>query len=384
MTYAVQREERAFVTEESTYGVIPAAPAAGEALRFLQITVSPTEDRPFRRDKRATRSFLETIQMRKNVSWSMNGYLLPSGAAGTAPDGWDSILEAAFGLETINASTSVVYTLVKEFSKSFTITRAYGNAAAYAVAAEAVRGCVPQTVTFNLSGADAAMIEVSGFGADVLRAMRAEIVADSGTVVEVVAGKAKGFDAGMYIDVDTIADNLITAVSEADDELTMAAHTAQLAGEFVVPSACVKSQTFTSTAKPIGGILGSCSLDSSSFSIISAQIVLNNNPNQHNDKYGFNRTSGHSLGNREVTGSITFRVDDTNIIDLIRSKNNTLRDLQLVAGTVAGSIATFDLNTVLFDLTPIPAGEEGDLIVTLPFRALGSSAGENELTLTFT
>lgn len=383
MTFAVQREEKAFITEETSFGVIPSAPASGEAIRFMEIVVNKSEDRPFRRDKRNSRSYLDIITMRKSVSWSIRGYLLPGGAAGTAPDGWDSILEAAFGTETINGGVSVVYNVTKEFEKSFTLTRAYGNALAYAVGAEAVRGCVPQTVTFNLSGNEPAMIEVSGVAADVLHASKGTISADSGTVVTLGTGEAKGYDVGMYVNIDSIADHVISALDESAHTITVAAHAAQTPGEFVVPAAVVKSQTFGASAKPIGGILGSCSLDATAFSIISAQVVLNNNPNIHNDKYGTDKASGFSMHNREVTGSITFRVTHSNFYDLVKSKSGSLRDLQLVAGTTAGLIATFDLNTVVFDLTPIPSGEEGDLIVTMPFRALGSS-GEDELTLTFT
>jgi hypothetical protein len=325
---------------------------------------------------------LETIVRRKSVSWSVEGYLLPSGAAGTVPDGWDVILEAAFGLQTTNASTSIVYTLIKEYAKSITLHRALGNSGATSVFAEMVRGAVPQTVEFMLSGQDEAKIKVSGFAADVLRAGHTLVASDNGTVVNVTSGDGAMFDAGQYINVNSQTNQLIASI--ATDAITLPAHTAGNSSELVVPSACVTSQTYVATAVPVAGISGSCSLAGSSLDILSAKIVLNNGAVAHNNKYGVDKTDSFHLGNRSVTGEVTVRLLDTNFVRIAKTKNATKVALSLVSGTAAGSIATFTLANVILDYTAIPSDASEDIIVTVPFTAYASSSLEDELVLTLT
>jgi hypothetical protein len=382
--YALGREEKLFVVAESTYGAAAAAPAATDALRFLEASFTQAIERAPRDDKRATRSLLELIQRRKTVDWSVSGYLLPSGAAGTAPDGWDELLTAGFGTETINAGVSVVYTLALEGCPSLTLHRAFGLSSTQSQGGEMIRGAVVSSVNFALSGSDEAKVTVSGFAADVLRAGVGTVSTDDGSdVVLAEADRARAFDAGMYVDVDSESGLLISAVDEGTNTLTMAAHTAQTAADPVVPSVVPLAQTFAAGASPIAGILGSTDLDSSSFNIISAEINVSNNDNPHNDRYGSDKTTSFNRGNRSVTGNMVVRLTDTNFVDIARTKNNELRDLQIVSGTSAGSIATFDLNQVNFDYSAINPGGPEDIQVTLPFTALASSA-EDELTLTLT
>lgn len=382
--YAFGRQEKLYAVPETTYGAAASAPAAGNAVRFLEASFAQSEDRIPRSDKRGTRSLLETIVQRLSVQWSVRGYLLPSGAAGTAPDGWDDIFEAGFGTETINASTNVIYSLAKEFEKTLTFHRAFGSSLTDASLAEMVRGGVVNQLQFTLSGSEPAMVSASGFAADILRAGRGTINTDSGTVINFSGtGEAHNFDAGQYVDIDSVTDQLISSVSTGANTITVPSHSAQSNGEFVAPSACIKGQTFTSTAVPISGILGSCSLEGTTLTIKGAEINLNNGAVAHNDHYGTNKTDGYHQGNRSVEGSIRVRLDASNFNRVAKTRRSTKIALSLVSGTVAGSIATFALSNVIVDYTPIPSNAEGDIEVNLPFKAYGSS-GEDELTLTLT
>lgn len=384
-TFGLGREEKLYVVPEASYGSAASAPAASNAVKFKEFSLSQTEERVYREDKRGTRSYQETIPRRKSVEWSLTGYLLPSGAAGTAPDGWDDVFESAFGTETINASTSVVYTLAKEFSKPLTLHRAVGHSLSTAVFSEMARGAVVNQITFNLSGVEEAMVQVSGFAADVLRAGKGTINTDSGTVVNFTGtGEAHNFDAGMYVDIDSINDSLISAVNTTANTITVGSHSAQSNGEFVVPSACIKGQTFTSTAVPVSGILGSCTLESASTEILAATITIDNGAKPHNDVYGTDKNTSFHLGNRTVTGSITVRLDDANFQKIAKSRRSSKIALSLVSGTTAGSIATFTLGNVVVEYTPIQMVAVDDVTVTLPFKAYATSSGEDEISLTLT
>ena len=382
---AIGRQEKLFVVPETTFGTAASAPASGNAIRFMEANFAQAEERIYRTDKRSTRSYLETIVKKVSVQWSLKGYLLPSGAAGTAPDGWDDIFESAFGTETVNASTSVVYSLAKEFEKPLTFHRGMGSSLSDASFGEMIRGGVVNQLTFNLDGTSEAMVSASGFAADILRAGVGTISTDSGTLITFSGtGEAHNFDAGIYVDVDSVTDQLISAVNTTGNTITVPSHTAQSNGEFVVPSAVIKSQSFVSTAVPISGILGSCTLESTSFTILGAEITLNNGAKVHLDHYGTSKADGYHQENRSVEGSLRCRLDATTFNRVAKSRRSSKIALSLVAGTAAGSIATFTMSNVIIDYSPIPSSAEGDIFVTLPFKAYASSSLEDELVLTFT
>lgn len=379
--YALGREHKIYVQAETTYGAAAAAAAATDALRFRTASFSQKEDRVTRGDRRPTRSAMKRIVRRMDVDWQINGYLMPGGALGVAPDGWDAILAAAFGTETINASTSVVYTLAKEFEKSLTFHSVYGNALSVGVLGEMIRGAVVSQLQFSFSGAEETMITATGFAADSLRAGKSLVVSDNGTVVNVTAGDGAKFQAGQYIDVGTARNVLISSIST--DALTCAAHAAGTLNDVVAPAACVTSATYVSTADAISGILGSCTLGGSAFEIVSGSITLDTGAAKHNDKFGSNKTNGFHQNNRDVKVSLTFRLNEDNFLALSKCRDITTRALTIVSGTTAGLIATFSLPAVEFNLQALPSTPDSDLLVTIEGVALGSS-GEDEISLTLT
>lgn len=380
MTVALGREEKLYAVPEVTFGTA-VQPVAGDAVRFKSLQFGMNQVQVNRDDRRATRSYLAKVVRRKDATWSASGYLLPSGAAGTAPDGWDALLKAGFGTEALSGGVSAAYTLLKENTKSLSLHRAIGYAAATDIAAETMRGCVVNQLQFKLSGQDEALITASGMGKDVLRAGVTTIVSDSGTAVAVASGKGPLFDAGMYVDVGATSAVLINSV--ATDTLTCASHGAGSNGNAISPTICNTSQTFTSTAVPVAGILGSVTLDSASFTVVTAEITLQNGVQMHNDTFGYDSAQSFHLNERTVNGNIAFRLTDANALNIFKTKSFGNSSLTLVCGTTAGSIATFSLPIVRFDYAAIQIGGAQDIIVTMPFQALGSS-GEDELSLTFT
>jgi hypothetical protein len=291
--------------------------------------------------------------------------------------GWRVLLEHVFGEEVVTGGTDVAYNLQKEFSKSFSLHRGIGNGD-NANFAELMRGCVSSEATFSLTGENETLVTLTGFGADVLRAGRTQVVSDTGTVVTVTEGHGEKFDVGMFIDVGDQTGLLISAIT--GDELTVPAHTATSAADPVVPSICTISQTFQADSKPVSGILGSVELAEEQFEVISAELTVNNNVQMHNDRYGLDKADGFHLSNRSVEGSITIRLNDANVLEVFKTRANEETDLELVVGTAPGSIFEFNLPHVNFEYTAIPGVEVEDMQVTLPFMGMGDD-GEDELSL---
>lgn len=115
--YAAGFRETVFVCPEPVYGTI-VHPAATDAIDFMTASLEFKQERVNRADKTSTRSYRERISHRKETTWSLNMYALPSGTTGVAPD-IDPGLVAAFGRKVVlgtvhtHAATPCTPTLIK-------------------------------------------------------------------------------------------------------------------------------------------------------------------------------------------------------------------------------------------------------------------------------
>lgn len=104
-TFAAGYREILFVSKETTYGTI-VHPAATDAIQHQKASFDYSQDRITRADKTSNRSMRERITHRKQVTWNVDLYILPSGTGVTAPD-IGHALEFTFGsVRTVaNATT---------------------------------------------------------------------------------------------------------------------------------------------------------------------------------------------------------------------------------------------------------------------------------------
>lgn len=109
MAFTYSAQQRLFIKEQSGTGVPSSSFAAGDACAITSYDDNVTQDALTSSDKDGTFGPVIGNLDAKAVNWSAVMDLRPSGTAGTAPD-CNSLLKSAFGLETINAGTSAVYT----------------------------------------------------------------------------------------------------------------------------------------------------------------------------------------------------------------------------------------------------------------------------------
>jgi hypothetical protein len=156
------RNERLYLQNEASYGVVPnssgAATVAGSNYcAHIGFQMTPRVGMIVRPSKTGSRTVRSGQGGRRAGSWNGNFEMLAGSAAGVAPD-CDPILRAIFGAApTINAGTSVVYNLadpVLSFSAFSFITP---NTLMQRIAA----GCVARSASFRLNQ-DAATFETSG------------------------------------------------------------------------------------------------------------------------------------------------------------------------------------------------------------------------------
>ena len=110
--HALPRERKFYAKRETTLGV-PAQPAAIDAVKVLGGTQfgSAAITRSDRNDNRTTRDVLERITGNIDpIDFTVEAYLIPSGAAGTAPD-IGEVIKHAMGVETVSGGVAVTYAL---------------------------------------------------------------------------------------------------------------------------------------------------------------------------------------------------------------------------------------------------------------------------------
>ena len=151
-------------------------------------------------DSRTTRSLLERYSGKKTASWSSEHYIAPSGSAGTAPD-VGVLIKAVMGTETVNASTSVVYTLSDSQTglTSVSIVHHFND-----VFMEACKGGWVDSMQISGKGGDAPRIKFDGGAADIVSTGTSTTNGStSGTTVTVQTADADNFDVDSVIKVGT-------------------------------------------------------------------------------------------------------------------------------------------------------------------------------------
>jgi hypothetical protein len=136
---------------------------------------------------------------------------------------------------------------------------------------------------------------------------------------------------------------------------------------------------------PSPGITGSVTLaGNSGIEIVAFEVTLKNNIKPMADEAFSAVVTDFIPGYREVTGSLTVRCAKDQALELGKRRAFGTRDLQVVSGSGTGKVCTIDLDDVEFQFSALDIPESEEVVITLPFIALASSATANdELTITF-
>lgn len=375
--HALGRELKFYANEESTYGTF-AKPAGTDAAKVLATNFEMVEAREGRADSRQTRSLLERITGRREVSWSVESYVLPSGSAGTPPD-IHPMLKNALGTYANVGGTSDTYSPSKTDSDfvGMTLVRHLSD-----VYMEAIFGAVVQTLGLAVTGTEPARFSFDGFGASWAKTgySTASGVYSGGTV-DVQANEGENFDAGSVVklgsDDNSGAGWEVTSVS--NDELTISGSPSGSDADAVSPFA----PTETTAGSPLWGLTGSFTVGGTAHPITGFNLQVANNFKAINDEHNQNKVTDFIQGLRAVTGDFSFRMRRDQIIRLLTLKNYATAALVCGIGTVAGKILTANVPYAELEWSAVEVPEAEEATVTVPFTALGSS-GEDECSLVFT
>ena len=380
--HALGRNLRFFCKKESAaggaYGTSGQEALAGtDAAKVLSASMEFTVTRNDRMDARTSRSVMERITGKQEVSWSCESYLLPAGST-TAPD-IDPLIEAAMG-GAFGASTAKTY----KFSDSNALPTVHMMRTANDVLREDLFGCYVEDMNITASGGEEPKISFSGgaFNYALTGSGTTEGTGSSATSLITESGQGVNFMVGSVISFNSLADKIVTAKSS--DTLTIASSSWSDA-QAITPT----TYTETTAGNPVNGISGSLVLNSVTLPVTAFDVTVTNGVKALSDEAFEKGTSDFVAGYRSVKGNISVRARKDFIKSLAQryvqttaTADPTFSSVALVVtmGGVTGKKVVATMSKIEIDFAGIDVPEAEEAILSLPFTALGTS-GSDELTL---
>ena len=394
--HALGRNLKFFVTPETTLGTYAAlsdpASSTTQGMRVLSSSMEYNQERVDRADARGdTRSLENRITRRVECTYSVESYLLPSGSAGTVPD-IDLLLKAVMGTGTtgtvtvgsVSGVTGCKYSLTAtQAMDSFCLTRETSG-----VVQQRMRGCYGGEFTITGSGADEPKITFSGTGIDMWNVGRTTADGAGTSTTSLVVATGTGLQLGTpsasypaQIDIGALENYEVTGVSTDTATITPAASWSD--GAVIKPY----SPALGDSGVPINGVSGSVTVAGtlSAMPITAFDVTVSNNTKAINDEAFTNLMTDFIPGFRSVTGNITVRANQDQIIELNKRKNFGTRNIEIVLGdsSSTGNYAVISMPKCEFGFGALEIPEAEEATFTLPFTALASGTGENEIVLGF-
>lgn len=365
-----------YAKAESTFGT-GVVPVATDAMRVLSFDAQHVPTWNPVNDRRGTRSPMEQVEGRSIANWSLSAVFRPSGSLGTAPD-IGILMEHAMGTETVNASTSVVYTLAKAMTgKYLTVVADFDNFHQFVVGAivQTMRirwGGEEQVIVVDFSGQAKAYGETGNTAADGAGSSATALVVDDldflsqYSIISIDGDDNSG------------AGHHVTAVNHSTETATISSHTWS-DNDVVAPFLPAP----TTAGSPVAGYKGQISLDGDSTQInhVRGEIVHNTGLSLINKEHGDNEASAVTQRRRSTTFDLEFLVKEGNTNVLSEARRGVAQDLYVTLGDTAASRMKCDLANSYFNDPRVVPADEGEQSMTFSGVALGSS-GEDELAIT--
>ena len=374
--YAYGREQIVYVKEEgaAAYGTL-VHPVLTDAIKVLNCNFTHGQERKDRLEKGTTRSVISRFSGRKTAGFSIEKYILPSGAKGTPPD--DALLwEALFGSEEIHSETSVDYILLAEPALSLSL---FNNIGPHR---EALSGAVPSKLSLKFGGADEPKVTFSGDAKDHYLC-GSDTLDEAASSSAIVVHDARQFSIGMLIKVGS-DDNSgagfeITDIDYDTDTLTLNASATADDESAVVPLPV--SATTSGDVIPV--IVGTVQIGTPEILITGCTFDVDQKVALRNDEFGSASARGHRHPEfRDVTCSLDLYFEKAAAKWLNDAKRFTAQDIEVNLGDTDGYKLEIDADQVEFDIPNITVPDTGECTITLSGRCLGSS-GEDELVVKF-
>ena len=369
-----------YAVVESVYRTPPAL-AATDANRHLELTLSSKKNREPSPEKRGTPDEQQSLPRRQTSEFDLSSIMWePSGTLGTASD-VHLFLKAGFGAQTTPNKNTTVAAMPAPTTTSATLTSAAGLAVGdliiFTVATGARREVTriltiaTNDITFNTISVAP---DVPGAAVSGVNYKLASNITESLSIFKYY--NAGGFKQAVYGSFV----NRIQVTFDGTKEVMLAI--SGPAGEYAdttFGTVQAKPGSHTTAGTPASGLVGNFYVDGVAFLVIAATVTIDNALELRNKELGTSLATGLAgRGNlRKVTGSVTFYLEDTNLLG--KANNVTHGVLRLVVGQTNGFMVSAVLPNVEFEI-PDVGNEIGPKELTIEYVAYAVN-GNDAVTL---
>lgn len=379
---ATASEEILFVKKETVSGVL-VHPVGSDVIRAVGVASTNQSDELLEDGQLSNRrSRLSKIKGRTNPgSWSFTTYVKPSGTLGAAPE-HTVLFECLMGKKTGGGGSPVVYSFDSaNVLPSFSLWRKVGHSVF------GMAGCTVNQAGFSISGGNIAAISWSGEFMKWYRAGTTTLASSVGAIdTEITVTDASLFTPNTKITIGSLTNSgsgfLITAVNYTTNKLTIspAAGGTASAGDVVAPF--LPTPTYAS-GTPVHGKLGIVTINDTPAVVLEANIQVTNNVKYYVDeKNGVMYPTVYGTPSfRDVNGNLRIYYYKNIPGYFYRSEYQIQDELVIPAGDVSGKIMELSCPYIEYE-TPSLEGDT-EVMVSIGFTAVGSSTGDDELTITF-
>jgi hypothetical protein len=376
-----QHERSFFAMAQTTLDTMVRAASAG-AVKILAFSAEYDQARAERKHNRTTRGRRGAVSGQRTISWSLEKELIPSGAAGTAPDDQE-FWQSAFGTETINGGVSAVYSLSTTQAMQLLSIHDYHPAGVM----QSLIGAWVDTLKIAGSGADPLKVSMTGGARRLVQTGRTTvdgIVTTSATVVVDDEYQIEP-DSIVQVGANTNTSTGYRVISNTAGTLVLEATLSVADAADVVPFAPAE----TTAGTPLAGIDGSLTVLGAACPVTAWEVEINNSMIPHDGEYGAVHVSDVSPGWRQVSGTFTFRLrrDLIGILSTRKNSDFAAQAVTIVCGGTAGRTLTISMPQVeLGGVLKIDhADDGGPSTVTMAFVADESTDSANDaVTATWT
>ena len=137
----------------------------------------------------------------------------------------------------------------------------------------------------------------------------------------------------------------------------------------------------TTAGAPLGGITGGLTIGGDTVSFVSMDVTLANNHVAIDNEALASTTEDYIPGFRDVTGTISVRARSDYLEYMLARRNFATVAINTTIGTTAGNRVKINMPTVEIEYGEDQVPRDTEVTLQLPFRALGASAGDNEISI---
>jgi len=390
--YALGRELRFFAKKETALGgnfgtssqEVLVGGSSGNAAKVTASDINYSIERVNREDSIASRSMLERVTGKEEITWSAESYILPRGGT-TVPD-IDPLLEAAFGI-AFGTGTARTYELSEGSAGTTGLPSLHIARLCPAVFREDIFGAWVNEWGLSVSGGDIPKMTFSG-GA-MHYAMTGSGTTGTGAsstaTLPTTSGGAVNFMKGSTIAITDVAgEHIVTSVTT--DSLTLAATTTFGSAKAILPG----NYTEGTGGSPVGGTAGEITIGGTAFDVLSFDVSMSNGIKAVTDEAFNAGATDYFPMQRSVTGTVTIRAKQTDIkafaarttaVAGVLTHPTTAINVTIGSTTAtAGAVGALKVKVLMptceldFSNISVPAAEEA--VLNIPFTALGSSGGD--------